>query len=92
MNDGFGIRVSLEGVAVAFEERLDLLKVVNLTVEGDADEAVFAGNRLIPADEIDDRKASHSQCDTALDHHSLIVRATMPDDAAHAIEDRAPFR
>ena len=78
----------MKRVPVRFELRLEFLEVVNLAVKNNGNGAVFTGYRLVTTDEIDDREPSHSQCDTRFDHYSLIVGTAMPDDAAHAPEDR----
>src|ERR1041385_5739049 len=61
VNDCFGVGVGLERVAAFFEFGSQLLETINLAVEDDGDRAVFAGNRLLAAREIDDGEASHAE-------------------------------
>ena len=41
----------------------ELEVIVDLAIEDDGEAAVFAGHRLLPAADIDDRKAAMSQTD-----------------------------
>src|SRR5262249_40159744 len=65
------------------------LEVVDLAVEDDPDGAVLVVDRLMPGGVIDDAQRPHADRDRLIQEDALIVRASMPNRAAHAVHERA---
>src|SRR5208282_2116167 len=87
MNDDFGVGVSVEAVASAFEFGAEFGKVVNLAVVYDPGGAVFIENGLMASGEIDDGEAAHAQTSAVGDVESLIVGAAVHDLLAHVVHE-----
>ncbi len=63
VDDGLGVRVGLEAMTAVLELLAEILEVVDLAVEDDADGAVFVVDRLVAAGDVDDGQAAHAQAD-----------------------------
>src|SRR5216684_4614821 len=58
-------------------------KIVNFPVTHRPDGAVFIGDRLVSAFEVNNAETAHAQSDSITDVMAMIVRPTMDNDAAH---------
>ena len=83
VDDRFGVAVGAERVAGAHELLVQLLVVVNLAVEHDADRAVLVEDRLLAAFEVDDAEPAHAERDAVVDVDALFVGTAVHHHAAH---------
>src|SRR5450432_4115155 len=66
---------------------MQLKKIINLAVENYRCRRIFAGDRLVSARQIDDRKPAHTQRHAVLEHRAIVVRPPMADHVAHVLKD-----
>ena len=83
MNDGLGVALGAEPMAVSHQLAMQFLVVVDLAVEDDPHGPVFVEHRLLSAFEIDDAEAPHAERDTVLDVNALLVGAAMHHHSTH---------
>src|SRR5207245_10812926 len=85
------IRLGGEAMAAGLELLSKLEEVVDLTVEYDADAAVFVEDRLITGVQVDDRQAAHRQADLAgfRPEHPLAVWPAVAQCIVHVLQHRA---
>ncbi len=88
VDDGLGVAVGAEAVAEVFEPFFKLAEVVDLAVEDDPGGALFVGDGLLPAREVDDGEPPHGEPDVTLEVAPLLVRAAVMDGLVHAAEQR----
>ena len=89
MHDGLGVRVIAgEHVAQRFQLRAQFSEIVNLAVEHDGDRAVLVEHRLMPARDVDHRKAAMAEPDMRLDMKPVPIRAAMRQCGGHAPQQR----
>jgi hypothetical protein len=88
MNNRFSIAVGVEGVAEFLEFFAQLAVVINLTIEHNPGRLITVVDRLLPAGEIDNRKATHPQPDLLVEIKTILVGPAMPDRLAHATHQR----
>jgi hypothetical protein len=83
MNNYFGIRMSCEDVATRFEVIPQLLKVIDFSVEYNADRTVFVVNRLSPSRHVDDAEAPHAHSHIPLSQNAFVIRPAMHKGIGH---------
>src|SRR6185503_6078286 len=83
--------MSFESVTASFQLSLQLLKVVNLTVEHDRLTIITTRHRLVSAGQINNRQSTHPEGNPRGNERSLIVRAAMGNAEAHTLERGAGF-
>jgi hypothetical protein len=88
VDDRLGIAGRIEPVTERFELLSELAVIVDFAVEDDPGRLVFAMDRLMPGRQIDDAQPAHPETCPGLDVDPLVVRATMPYDLAHPVNER----
>ena len=83
MDDRLGVAGRPECVAGTLELPAQLLVVVDLAVEDDADRAIFVEHRLLPAGQIDDAEAAHAERHAIRDVDALFIGPAMHHHPAH---------
>jgi hypothetical protein len=87
VNDDLRVGVGAETVTGPNELLAQLAEVVDLAVQYDNDGAVLVVDRLVPAFQIDDRKALNAKRDPVIRKQPTRVRAAMLHGPAHALDD-----
>src|SRR6185437_10170809 len=90
MNQGFGIAVRGKAMTLRDELAAQILIIVDFAVKNDPDRAVFVGNRLVSAREIDDAQPAHANGALTIDVDTLVIRTAMADLRAHLPDDILP--
>ncbi len=70
-------------MAAGAQRLAQLVVVVDLAVEDHLDGAIFVADRLLPAGDIDDRQAAHSQRDFRRNEIAAAVRPPVDNCVAH---------
>ena len=83
VDDGFGVAVGAEAMALGDELLAQFLVVVDLAVEDDPDAAVFVGDRLVTGAEIDDAEAAHADAAGPVGVDAFVIRPAMADEVGH---------
>ena len=95
VDDGLGVGLGFEGVAVGDELVADLGEIVGFAVVGDPDRPVLVGQGLVAGHQVDDAQPAVAQPDPVVDVDPLIVRAAVDDLPAHPgdeiFRDGRPF-
>ena len=86
MHDHFGVAARAEGMTQCRQFGNERLEVVDLAVEHDDDRAVFVGQRLLAARDVDDGQAAVAEPDTGLDVQVAFVRAAVMLRLVHAVQ------
>ena len=73
MQDDFGVRCRAKLVA-AFKLLAQLAIVVDFTVEGNPESAVFIRNRLVPAGKVDDAQPPVGNAEFSVQIETFVVR------------------
>src|SRR5258708_2789834 len=76
----------MKAVAALLEVCPQLGKIVDLAVENHPDRPVLIENGLVPTRQVNDAEAAHPQADTVLDEDSLVIRTSVHDSLAHAVD------
>ncbi len=92
MYDHFGVAAGVETVTKSGELGDQLLEVVDLPVEDHHHRLVLVEQRLLPAGDVDDRKAAVRQGNTRLKVVAALVRAPVKLDVVHALHELARER
>src|ERR1700676_1575793 len=92
MNDCFRITLSFENVAATKQVLPKLLIIVDFTVENDMNAAVFIGQRLVAAAEVNDGEATETQADRARNRVTVVIVTTMSDGVGHALDESGSDR
>jgi hypothetical protein len=79
-------------VPAAFEVSPQVVEVVDLAVEYDADRAVLVEDRLVPACDVDDGEAAHGEACVLVQVESLAIGPAVPKRRVHALKDIALSR
>ena len=83
VNNGFGIRPSLEDMA-AFPQLLEECReVVNLTVEDDPHSVIFVGQRLVAAGHVNNAQSAKAKSHVAPSVLAAVVWPAMHHDSGH---------
>jgi hypothetical protein len=88
-----GVGAGLEPMSQLRKEGTKALVVVDLAVEDDPDRAVFVGDGLMAALDVDDRQPPRREADSAVEKRSFIVRPPVGDGPGHGVEHQSlrPF-
>ena len=89
VDDHLGVAVGAKDVAQRLQFGHQLLEVVDLAVEDDADAAVLVEQRLLAGGHVDDRQPPMAEADTRLDVHAALVGAAVVLRFVHAHQGRA---
>src|SRR6266568_7223236 len=85
MNNNFRITICTEMMPAFLEFFLQLSIVIDLTIVDNQDALIFVEDRLLTTSYINNRQATHTQCNSILDPDSMIVWPTMANYLAHMI-------
>src|SRR5574338_50087 len=88
VDDGFGVRVGAEGMARSRQLSTQFMVIIDLPIEHDLHAVVFVADRPLAARHVDDAEPAHTEPDTGRHKMALVVRAPVPDGAAHPGEER----
>ena len=66
--------------------------IVDLAIEDDLQRAIFVGQRLVAAVNIDDFQPAHRQADIAFDEIAVVVRPAMAQPVVHGRQQFPPDR
>src|SRR6185369_4990067 len=94
MNDGFGVGARAITMPFRFQRGTQRFVIVDFTVEGDPDSAVFVGHGIVARGrKIDDGEASIAEPDAAIfgNVDSGVVGSTMAHRIAHARHERLGY-
>src|SRR5258707_4526 len=86
VDDRLSVRVGLEAMTAVLELLAEILEVVDLTVEDDADGAVFVVDRLIAAGDVDDGQAAHAQADIVRPEETFAVGTAVQQPVVHRLQ------
>ena len=75
-------------MAASRQAGAQLLVVVQLAVQHDLRRAVFTGDRLLPAGDVDDAQPPHADADAVGDERPVVVGAPVHDGIRHPPDDR----
>src|ERR1700722_6681528 len=89
VDDHLGVGGRVEAVARGFQVTSQFPVVVDFAVEDDPDRAILVVDWLVPGREIDDAEPPHAERDAGVHPDTLVVRAAMADDGAHAVDEGA---
>ena len=89
VDDGLGIAVGFELVALALKLGTQLLEVVDLAVERDSHAAIGVLHGLVASLKVDDGQAAKAHCHIIVDEKALIIRAAMDNTIRHVLDDGA---
>src|SRR5580700_7166592 len=71
---------------------MQLLKVVDFSVEDDADGFVFVENWLVTPGQVDDAEPPHAKSDASLHEDAFVIWAPVNDGIAHPVDGSAIHR
>src|SRR5437899_12148968 len=86
VNDDLGVSIGIKTMTLGLEARPQFGKVINLSIKNDPDRSVFVMDWLPASGKIDDAQPTHAQASTAVDIDPLVIRSTMHDRLAHAMD------
>ena len=92
MDDHFGVRVGAEPVPPRLELGSQLSVIVDLAVEHDPYAAVFVGDRLMAAGDVDDAQATDPQDRRGIDMDPVIVRPAVAQRLRHGVHPLGGLR
>src|SRR5882724_5226800 len=88
VNDDLGVSIGVKAMAAGLEARSQFGKVVDLSIKNDPDRAIFIVDWLLAGRKIDDAQPTHAQAGAAMDIDPFVIRSTMHDRLAHAVDIR----
>src|ERR671918_217737 len=91
MKDAFGVRTCSKLVTAFDQTRIQLRKVVGLTIEDNPQRFILIGNRLVATFDVDDGKSPHPQAYAWFDMEAVTIRPTVDNRFCHCF-DRELFR
>src|SRR5256885_9901852 len=83
VNDNLTIGARSKLVTTCQELLTQRLKVINLAIEDHPHRAVLIAERLMPAVQIDNAQAPHTQSDLRLNEETFVVRPAVAHDRTH---------
>src|SRR5438105_187915 len=86
MNYHLGIGGGAEVMSAADQAFPQLAVIVDLAIKNDPDRLVLVGDGLMAAFDVDDRESTTSKGYRTINVKAFIVRSTMSDRVAHALE------
>src|SRR5437667_7550323 len=85
VDDNLGIRAGVKTMTFLLELGTKDGEIVDLAVEDDPDRAIFVKDGLMSAVQIDNAKTPHTESYAIFDIYALVIRTTMHDLLAHAM-------
>src|SRR3990172_8764586 len=88
MKNDLGVAPGREAMAAAGELLAQRAVVVDLAVQDEPQRAVFVGERLLAAFEVDDAQAAEAQAGVGAREEAVAVRAAVAEGGRHPAEER----
>ena len=85
MNNDFGITFRRKTVSTSDQITTQFLKIINFSIKHRTDCLIFVEYRLGTRNQINNTQPSHPQTQRPFDKHPLIIRTSMDDLPAHAV-------